>query len=101
MIRHIVLFKLDKSYSDEEKLKFIKEIHVQLMALNTTIDELKTINVYANSKKASQENYDIMLDTTFDNFKDMEKYQKHPEHQKVVSFMKTLKLQRAGIDFEI
>lgn len=101
MIRHIVMFKLDKGYTDEEKLKLLKEIHVQLMALKTLVEELKSINVYTNSKKASQDNYDLMLDTTFDNFKDLDKYQKHPDHQKVVSFMKSLKLQRSAIDFEI
>ena len=101
MIRHIVMWKLDTSYEEDEKLKLLKEIQVQLMALKSKIEELKSINVYANSKKAPQANYDVMLDTTFDSFKDLDKYQKHPDHVEVGKFLKTLKINRSAIDFEI
>lgn len=101
MIKHIVLWKLDDSYTISEKDSLLKEFSQKLMALSGKIDELKSIKVYLNSKEAASANFDIMLETTFDSFVDLDAYQAHPEHQKVVEYVKSLKRQRACIDFEL
>lgn len=101
MVRHIVMWKFDAKYTIEEKAKLCNDIQVQLMALNNKIEEIKSLNVSQNSKQAPENNHDILLDTTFASFVDLEKYQVHPEHIKVGKFLKSLKLQRAAIDFEV
>jgi len=99
MIRHIVLWKLDTSYSSEEKTKIKKQLKDMLLHLQGKIDQLQTIEVNFNSENAAASNYDIMLDSSFESFYDLKIYQEHAEHLKVVDYIKTLKLQRTAIDF--
>jgi hypothetical protein len=99
MIKHIVLWKLDELYSESEKIKIRKEFHDKLFSLKNDIPVLVNIEVYMNSEKASATNYDIMLDTVFNTFDDLNTYQVHPAHVKVVEYVKSLRLQRAAIDF--
>jgi hypothetical protein len=101
MIKHIVLWKLDESYSFEEKQNILETFSDKLFNLVGKIDELKSLNVHLNSKEASSSNFDIMLETTFNSFVDLDAYQIHPEHQKVVEYVKSLKRQRACIDYEM
>jgi hypothetical protein len=100
MIKHIVLWKLDDGYSFTEKDNILKTFTEKLMGLSGKIDELKSLAVHLNSKEAASANYDILLETTFNSFVDLDAYQVHPEHQKVVEYVKSLKRQRACIDFE-
>jgi hypothetical protein len=101
MIKHIVLWKLDESYSFEEKQNILEIFSDKLFNLVGKIEELKSLSVHLNSKEASSSNYDIMLETTFNSFIDLDTYQIHPEHQKVVEYVKSLKRQRACIDYEM
>jgi hypothetical protein len=101
MIKHIVLWKLDASYSETEKSDVLNVFKAKLLALNAIIPQLKSsLSVGFNSKDAPEANYDIALESTFDTIKDLDAYQIHPEHLKVVEFVKSLKRERACIDFE-
>lgn len=100
MIKHIVMWKLDESYSEAEKKSNAVELKDKLLGLDGKIDELVSIAVYLNSDKAPGTNFDIMLDTEFKNFDDLNIYQVHEEHLKVVSFVKSLKMQRVCVDYE-
>ena len=100
MIRHIVLWKLDSEYSGTEKANIMTQLKTMLLDLKPKIHELKSIEVWFNSEKAGAANFDVMLDTSFGNMDDLDKYRIHPDHLKVAEYLKTLKLQRASIDFE-
>lgn len=100
MIRHLVLWKLDTSYSSEEKAMIKKQLKDMLLHLQVKIDKLKTIEVNFNSENAAASNYDIMLDTSFESFNDLKIYQENAEHLKVVEYIKTIQLQRTAIDYE-
>ncbi len=100
MIRHIVMWKLDAAYSIQEKSNLLKEFTAKLDSLFGKIQELKSISTHLNSEQANQSNYDLMLETAFDTIEGLNAYQTHPEHLKVVEFVKTLKTQRACIDYE-
>jgi hypothetical protein len=100
MIRHIVLWKLDSSYSTEEKNDIKKQLEVKLTHLLSIIDQLSYLEVSFNSEKATDSNYDIMLDSAFESMEDLKIYQEHPEHVKVGAYIKSLKAQRAAIDYE-
>jgi hypothetical protein len=99
MVKHIVLWKLDASYSSDDKEKIRNEFREKLYRLKSDIVVLLHIEVSLNSEKASASNYDIMLETLFNSFEALNTYQLHPAHIKVVEYVKSLKLQRAAIDF--
>jgi len=99
MVKHVVLWKLDNSYSEQEKETILQELRSRIMALDNYITELLHLEVYLRDKSSPESYYDIILESVFNNPGDLETYQKHPEHQKVVNFAKTIKLQRAAIDF--
>lgn len=99
MVKHVVLWKLDNSYSESEKVELLSELRNRLLDLENKIEELLHIEVYLNDKAAISANYDIVLDTVFNNFDALSKYQTHPEHVKVGGFLKKLKLQRSAIDY--
>lgn len=99
MIRHIVMWKLDSSYTEEQKEQFIQEFSEKLLNLDGKIDELKSIAVFTNSPEAPDANYEIMLDSTFSNMADLETYAAHPEHLKVIAYVKQYKLQRSCVDY--
>jgi uncharacterized protein related to proFAR isomerase len=100
MICHIVLWKLDDSYTPDEKLEIKKHLNSKLLNLLDNIDELCGLEVNFNSVNAVETNFDIILDTKFETLEDLKTYQEHPEHIKVVEYVKTLNLKRAAIDYE-
>lgn len=100
MIRHIVIFKLESSYSDTEKTGIKTQLKDMLLDLQDKIDEIKSMSVWFSTKQAGAASSDIMLDTTFDSLETLEHYRVHPAHVKVLEYVKSLKLQRASIDFD-
>lgn len=99
MIKHLVLWKFDESYTSEEKNNLMENMRDRLLALKDKISEIHEIQVYFNDDSAAAANFDIMLDTEFDSLDDLNAYQVHPEHVKVLQYVKSLKLQRAAIDY--
>jgi hypothetical protein len=94
------MWKLNAQYSEVEKSELVNNMYSELSGLEGKIDELKSITIYRNAEKASDTNYDIMLDTTFNSINDLNFYQAHPEHQKVVKFLKGINMDRACVDYE-
>ncbi len=101
MIKHLVTWKLDESYSTDEKTELLKEMTAQLNGLKGKVEVLKHLSVHTNSPAANASNFDLLLDTEFLSINDLNAYQVHAEHQKVVQYIRTLKLQRAAIDYEM
>ena len=99
MIKHIVLWKLDESYKPAEKEAIKIALRKKLFDLKEEISELLHIEVYLNGPDTPVNNFDIMLDTVFNSMEELAAYQSHPSHQKVVNYVKSLKLQRAAIDY--
>jgi organic radical activating enzyme len=97
MIHHIVMWKLKASNKKNNALK----IKNDLEALKEIIKELKHIQVSTNMEIAPQSNFDVILDSRFKNFDDLTHYANHPEHLKVVDFIKTVVEQRVAIDYEV
>jgi hypothetical protein len=99
MIKHIVLWKLDDSYSTPEKDAIKIALRKKLFDLKEEIRELQHIEVYLNSPEASMHNFEVMLETIFSSLEELAVYQAHPSHIKVAEYIASLKLQRAAIDF--
>lgn len=99
MIRHIVMWKL-KNYENREikRLNAFK-LKDELQDLKKEIVQIKALNVGINLNPENE--YDIVLESEFDNFDDLITYQKHPAHLKVVEFLKTVRESKASVDYEI
>ena len=85
MIHHLVILKF-KSGIDNE----------QIEALEAMLDELpnKIIEIhlyeFGRDLVKTDRSYDFGLSALFANLEALERYQKHPEHQKVLEKIKTL-----------
>lgn len=97
MIHHIVMWKLKEADKKENAHKIKKDLE----ALKNIIKELKFIQVSFNMDIAPRNNFDVILDTHFNSFEQLNIYANHPEHLKVVEFIKTVIDQRVAIDYEV
>lgn len=99
MINHVVLFKLKEFPSEEAKNEVLNQFKSKLLALKECIAELKFIEVGLHYALQSP-SYDLCLITHFETLADLELYKFHPEHLKVVEFVKEVTVERAAVDFE-
>ncbi len=100
MIRHIVMFKIKEFEPPGKKEEIIRQLKEQLEALSLKIPVIRFINTALNINN-SPNGFDLVLETEFDDPQALETYRVHPEHKKVVEFIKPYKLQSASVDYEI
>jgi hypothetical protein len=96
MIKHIVMWKFKEETSEAEKL----EMKRQLEALKGVVPSLVDIEVGLDvvGTPASK---DMVLTTLFNSLSDLQAYADHPEHLKVVDFVKPLVCERHLVDYEV
>ncbi len=96
MIKHIVMWKFKEGVSEADKL----EMKQQLEALKGVVPSLLEIEVGLDvaRKDASM---DMALYSEFHTMEDLAAYAGHPEHLKVVDFVRTLVCGRAVVDYEV
>ncbi len=100
MIKHVVLLKLKEFESEDQKAVVRNKIRNALLSLENKIDELKYIEV-GNHYQLNTSSFDLCLITHFDTLTDMEAYQIHPDHIKVLNeLIKPNLVNRAAVDFE-
>ena len=100
MIKHIVFWRLKDSARGKSKHDNSRELKAVLEGLKNKIGTIKKIEVGINFNK-SEAAYDVALYSEFDSPEDLETYQKHPEHVKVVGFVNEIRDDRAVVDYEI
>ncbi len=101
MIRHIVIWKFKEEAGGLSKSENLQKGKQMLMDLKEQISQILSIEVVINSPKAKAGNFDMLLDTTFESWEALNEYAAHPEHQKVVEFIKIVVEDRACVDAEI
>ncbi|QHT62126.1 Dabb family protein [Paenibacillus lycopersici] len=94
MITHIVLFKL-KDGSPESVERTVQV----LKNMEGKIDELRSIEVGTDILH-SERSYHIALVTKFDSMDDLNAYQVHPEHKKVIAHMAEVREASVSVDYE-
>ncbi len=93
MVTHIVLWKLHQRED-------LSAVHAQLASLADRVPGIKRIVVgIPNTPDGPMA--DISLYTEFATWDDLQAYKVHPEHQKVVEFLKTRVAERHVSDYEI
>ena len=96
MIRHICMFK----FQEENKEENIARALVLADKLLKPIDLICGYSVVTNAKGASDSNYELSLIFDYNSMADLEKYQKHPNHIEFGNFIKSVRKDRACIDYE-
>ncbi len=99
MIKHVVLFQLKEFESAEAKVDKLSEIKSALEALPPKVDVIKSLTVGINANP--EEQYDIILETTFNNLEELDIYAKHPDHVAVGGIIRAVLEKRACVDYEI
>ncbi|WP_410769718.1 Dabb family protein [Fontibacillus sp. BL9] len=94
MIKHIVLFKLKDS--SPESIEITAGV---LRGLQGKVEQLRELEVGIDVVKSAR-SYDIALVATFDSLDDLEGYQVHPEHKKVIEHMSQVRESQVAVDFE-
>jgi Stress responsive A/B Barrel Domain len=100
MVKHIVMWKLQDFAEGADKKENALKIKASLEGLKSKIKEVKFLEVGISVSDAA-DFYDIVLTTAFDSAKDLESYQKHPEHVKVAGFIGKVRLERKVVDYVI
>ncbi len=94
MITHIVLFKL--LHPTPENLEEARSV---LAGLAGRIPRLRHLEVGVNGVH-SDRSYDLALMAKFDSLEDLQAYQNHPAHVKVVKYMQGVRQSAIAVDFE-
>jgi hypothetical protein len=100
MIKHIVLWKLKNSAEGARKEQNAQKIKTELEALKKNIQLIRHIEVGINMMP-SEAAYDVALYSEFANEKDLDSYQKHPDHIKIADFISKIRESRVVIDYKI
>ncbi len=99
MIKHIVLWKLKDSVDGQPKKELAVRLKKALEDLIGKIPEIRMLEVGINTNPADIAS-DVSIYSEFDSQKDLEAYQKHPEHSKVVELVKKVTVERRVSDYE-
>lgn len=94
MITHIVCFKLKDGSAES-----VAQTAQVLRDMEGQIDVLKSIEVGIDVLH-SDRSYHIALITKFDSMADLEAYQVHPVHKKVIEHMTQVREASVSVDFE-
>lgn len=100
MIKHIVMWKLQEEAEGKAKAENAKIIKGSLEELKGKVETLLDIEVGLNLNPSEQA-YDVVLYSTFDNLEGLDAYQKHPEHLKAATFVRSVVKSRVVVDYEI
>ncbi len=100
MIKHIVMWKLKASAEGASREQNAKILKTELEALKKKIPMIRHIEVGMNMMP-SEAAYDVALYSEFTNEKDLDRYQKHPEHLKIADFAAKVRESRAVVDYKI
>ncbi len=95
MIIHVVMFKFKEEISQE----YIDEAREQIEMLADLVPRLQNIKVGMNIADEDRA-MDMVLISNFENRDDLELYANHPEHKKVIEFIKEITEYTKVVDFE-
>ncbi|GAB4166198.1 MAG: Dabb family protein [Geothermobacteraceae bacterium] len=94
MLKHLVFFKFKADTTDAQ----IDTLAEMLGALPEQIEEIREF-VFGRDIVRSERSYDFALVSSFDDLEAMQRYQIHPEHQKVIAHVKAISASIVAVDF--
>ena len=100
MVKHVIIWTLRDTLTEEQKLKIKIEAKQNLEALVGKIDGLLDLKIQIDFLPTS--NGEMMLDSTFESFDALRTYATHPAHQAAANeFVRPYTASRSCVDFEI
>lgn len=69
--------------------------------LREVIEEIRSIKVGINAPGTPEGNWDLILESEFTTIRDLDTYANHPDHLKVVEFIKKIVEGRICVDYAI
>jgi hypothetical protein len=99
MIRHVVAFKLAADDADDRARDAIT-LRDELGSLVGSVPQLRHLEVGIELGLVPG-HWDACLVTDFDSVADLETYQAHPEHVRVLGVINPLVSARAVVDYEV
>jgi hypothetical protein len=96
MIKHIVMWKFKDDVAEADKLEMKRQLEALKGVTPTLIDIEVGLDILG-----SNQSQDIVLYSEFASMDDLKAYATHPEHVKVVEFVKPLLCERHAVDFEV
>jgi hypothetical protein len=100
MVKHIVMLRLKNYENKTQKLENALKLKKALEDMKFSIQEIKHLEVGLNFNEKPGA-YDLVLSTSFISEDDLEIYRMHPEHKKVLVFLRTVSDETAVVDYEI
>jgi len=98
MVKHIVIWKLKSDAEGNDIITNAKKAKTLLENLQGKIPGLKHVEVGINIIGENNSG-DICLYSEFETLEDLEKYHNHPEHLKIIPFMKRIRAERYVMDY--
>ncbi|GAA5153165.1 Dabb family protein [Microbacterium pseudoresistens] len=98
-LRHVVMWRMAADEA-EERAEHAREGARLLTALDGVVPEIRALSVGPNSEYPDA-NWDLVLIVDVDDVDALERYQVHPEHEKVVAYMRSVVSTRAAVDIRI
>jgi len=98
MVKHVVMWKLKDFAEGASKKENALKIKASLERLKFKIREVKYLEVGISASDAA-DFYDMVLISEFKDLRDLESYQKHPEHVKAAEFIGKVRLERKVVDY--
>ncbi len=99
MIKHVVMWKLKNVAEGASREQNAKKMKHDLEALKKKISVIRHIEVGINAVP-SDAACDVVLISEFATEKDLDAYQKHPEHLKIADFVGKVRESRAVVDYQ-
>ncbi len=99
MVKHIVFFRLKAQANGASKSENARIIKERLEGLRGRIPGLRHLEVGLNFA-AGDAAWDIALYSELESREALERYQSHPEHQKIGEFIGQVRESRALVDYE-
>jgi len=96
MIVHVVMIRFQESPEKEETLHRAKELIDALMGRVPSLRSMETGINFSPEERAM----DLVLTATFDDRQGLEEYAVHPEHLKVIEWLKGVAEYSKVVDYE-
>ncbi len=100
MVKHVVMFKLKDYPAFNERQFKLMTIKQELDGLKDKINVIQSFEIGINFN-ITPNAFDIVLVSEFENISDLNKYQEHPEHVRVVEIIKASTVSAAVSDYLI
>lgn len=100
MVKHIVMWKHQEHFTEEEKQEHAKIIKESLEALKDKVPGVISVKVYTSPLPSSSGHADLILDSAFESVEALNNYQVHPEHVKAATFVRLVVKDRICIDYQ-